>query len=667
MKKILSIIILLNLFWNGIAQQHEHENSDSTVTLKEVLINHNMGGSYISKATPLKTEVITNAGLMQLACCNLGESFENSATVDAGYSDAVSGAKQIQMLGLTGLYSQMMYENMPMLKGISASYGLAFIPGPFLESIQISKGTSSVINGYEALSGQINLEYRKPQSADPLFVNIYLNHELQTDANIIGTIKINEKLSTSLFGHASFFGRQLDHIGDDGFMDKPKNLMVNLLNRWYYGGEKYHNISTVNAIYNRRIGGQMDFNPKKIDTLWGFESSIKRLQAFTKNAFLLADDGANIGTQLSATYTDLFAKYGYKSYKAKEFNVYVNLIFEKTFADIHKLNTGISYQFNFLDDTYISSPPLLSPSQFKGNKAEHIPGVFAQYSLTLDKISVVSGVRYDYNSFYNKHLFTPRIHLKWGITDNIALRASIGKGYRSPNIFAENIALMASSRIVEKESDITMEDAWNYGFNYVHTIYFNNSHKVTLSFDAYRTEFVNQLVINQDRDAHYLYFYMSREKSYSNALQAEAKFSLFDEHWDLTLAGRFNDVRQTLDGQLLVKPLSPRWKALVVNNIRIDMDKWQFDITAQFNGPARLPNTGGAMDEYGKPYVIMHAQITKRFKYVDLYAGCENIFNQVQKEPIIDAAHPFSSNFDATVIWGSLMGRTFYIGVRLTL
>ncbi|MDR2652347.1 MAG: TonB-dependent receptor, partial [Prevotellaceae bacterium] len=213
----------------------------------------------------------------------------------------------------------------------------------------------------------------------------------------------------------------------------------------------------------------------------------------------------------------------------------------------------------------------------------------------------------------------------------------------------------------------TMEDAWNFGFNYVQTIYFNENSSVTLSFDAYRTEFINQFVVNQDRDAHSIFFYMSNEKSFSNALQAEAKFSFFDEHWTLTLAGRFNDVRQTLDGQLRIKPLSPRWKALVVNNVKTNMDKWQFDLTTQFNGRSRLPNTGGKMGEYSTPYVIMHAQITKRFKYVDLYVGCENIFDQVQKDPIIDASNPFGNDFDATVVWGSLMRRTFYIGIRLTI
>ncbi|MDR1740108.1 MAG: TonB-dependent receptor [Bacteroidales bacterium] len=677
MKNFISIL-LLTILVHAQVRMYAQTPSDTPAdtiaeekTLQEVSITNSESSSYISSLKTVKTEVITSAGLMQLACCNLAESFENSATVDVGYSDAVSGAKQIQMLGLTGLYSQIMYENMPFFKGLSSIYGFTFVPGPFMDAIQISKGTSSVINGYEALTGQINLEYRKPQTADKLFINFYLNSELQSDLNIISAIPVTKKLSTVIFGHASFFGSRLDHIGKDGFMDKPQNLMVNLLNRWTYEGAKYHSVSTVNGIYNRRVGGQMNFNPKKnADSVWGFTSDIKRIQAFTKNGFMLDDKGTNLGTQISATYTDLSSIYGVKSYNANEINFYANFIFEKYFKEIHKLNVGLSYQWNNIDESYFDRRTfdeiLNSVKDYSLQKDEHIPGVFSQYTLTIDKLSVVAGVRYDYNSFYSEHLITPRLHAKWNITDNITLRGSAGRGYRSPNVFAENAGLMASSRVVLFEDNMAMEDAWNYGINYAHCIPLGNDNMLTLSFDAYRTDFVRQLIVDMETP-HYLRFYMSDKKSYANSLQAEAKFALFDNIWTLTLAGRYNDVKQTIDGKLVQKALSSPWKGLVVNNIKTRMSKWMFDITTQFNGKSRIPNTNGVMTEYSKPYVIMHAQITKRFKYVDLYAGCENIFNQVQKDPVIAADNPFGNDFDATVIWGSLMGRTFYIGVRFTL
>jgi outer membrane receptor for ferrienterochelin and colicin len=420
-------------------------------------------------------------------------------------------------------------------------------------------------------------------------------------------------------------------------------------------------------------------------------STLGRVQAFTKNGWAF-EDGSSLGTQLSGTYTMNNAVYGLKSYDATEGNGYANFIYEKNWDGcteedylgeltvgaeandhshqeiIHKLSAGLSYQFNWLQENYKDRQ--LMAEDLNGNmlKPEHIPGVFAQYSFNYgEKVSLVAGMRYDYNSYYNQHLYTPRLHLRYSPMKSITIRVSGGKGYRSPNLFAENIGLMASSRLLVVEGKIAMEEAWNYGLNYTQNIVLNSSNTLTLSLDYYRTDFVNQLIINQDRNFRNVFYYMSKDKSFSNSIQAEAKFSLFDAHWDLTLAGRYNDVRQNLDGNLIEKPYTSRWKALIVNNVRTNRSSWMFDLTTQFNGGVRLPNTNNTRPEYSKPYWIMHVQITKRFKYVDIYLGCENILNQIQHDPIISPENPFSDNFDATIVYGSLMNRVFYLGVRLTI
>jgi outer membrane receptor for ferrienterochelin and colicin len=651
------------------------------ITLAEVQIIQRQSGAYISRINSVKTEVITSVGLCQLACCDLAESFENSATVDVGYADAVSGAKQIQMLGLTGLHSQLMYENMPFLRGLSAPYGLSYVPGSYMESIQIAKGTASVLNGFEALAGQINLEYRKPQTADPLFVNLFYNDEHKSEIYVSGNIRVNERLGTTTFVHGSMFNRDMDHIGTkngnkhegDGFMDHPKYKKLNLVNRWSYDGDRYRNISTFMFLVDDKTGGQMGFDPKTnsyAQGVWGFTNRVNRAQAFIKNGFVLSDN-SNIGTQLSGTYMDMEAMYGRAKYDAVEKNFYANFIYENTLAEHHKLNAGVSFQYNNIKEVY-GVLPLSFLSSFAAplttySKIESVPGIFSQYTYSDDETSIVLGLRYDYNTLYKQSLITPRLHMKRDVFEHSVIRGSIGKAYRSPIALAENLGLMASSRVLNIAGNLGLEDAWNYGINYVHLIPIDEERVVTLSFDAYRTDFKHQMVVNLDRNAHAAHFYMSNEKSFANSFQLEARGDLIEDTWTLTLAGRYNDSKQTIDGKLMDKLYVSRWKFLMVNNFRFNMDKWMLDITSQYNGKVRLPNTNGARDEYSKPYPMFYSQLTRRFRYVDIYVGCENIFNTVQENPIIDHENPFGQNFDATVIYGSLMSRMLYVGLRLTL
>lgn len=636
----------------------------SSIELSGAEVKSNLGGTYVSRLNSLKTEVITAEGLCKLACCNLAESFENSATVDVGYSDAVSGARQIQMLGLSGIYSQMMYENMPFLKGLSAPFGLGFVPGSFMDGIQISKGTASVLNGFEAITGQINLEYRKPETADPLFLNLFLNSELKGEINAIGNIKINEKVGTTVLAHGSYFNRELDHVGEggghDGFMDSPKTRQYNVINRWRYAGKRYRNITTLSMVNETRNGGQVGFNPstdRKDTNKYGIGIYTQRYQLFTKNGFTL-NEKENIGTQASVTWFDQNSFYGQNEYIGQEGNIYANIIYENLISEEHKFSGGASLQYNSYNESF---------KDIVQKKSETIPGVFAQYSYTLgETLSVIGGLRYDYNTFFEKNMITPRLHLRWNIDDHFTFRASGGRGYRTPNFLSENVGLMASSRAFILNEEIEMEEAWNYGTNLVYNIPLDNNRKISFALDAYRTDFVNQLVVDLDASANEVRFYNLKGESYSNSLQLEMNADLFTG-FNLILAGRYNDVQITIDNKLREKPYVNQWKGLAVLSYATKFQKWMFDFTFQVNGDTRLPNTNGARPERSEPYIMMFAQITKRFKNIDIYAGCENVGNYTQKDPIINPRNPYSSNFDASVVWGPLMPRMFYGGIRLTI
>ncbi|HOH83550.1 MAG TPA: TonB-dependent receptor, partial [Bacteroidales bacterium] len=458
----------------------------SNATLEAVEIKEKVD-DYVSKLKPIKTEIITETGLQKLACCNLSESFERTATVDVGYADAVSGARRIQMLGLSGIYSQLLTENFPAVRGLTSSYGLTYIPGAWMHSIQVSKGTSSVTNGYESITGQINVEYKKPETnKEPLFLNVYGNSDGRFEANLNSTIKINDRWSTMLLGHGSYFGFMTDK-NKDSFLDTPKSWTANFMNRWQYEVEgKMHVQFGIGYLQDNKQGGQSGYygsDEQQKPFFYGIGMDAKQYSAFVKTGFFVGDHGhSSLGIIGSFNRYEMNSFYGMNTYDGIQNSGYFNLIYQSIILNTnHKFSTGGSFMLDDYRET-------LNDSVFK--RTEYVPGLFFQYSYTYpEKLNVIVGLRGDYNSQYGI-FFTPRVHVKYDITDKLTLRASAGRGYRSPNIIAENTSLLASSRKIVLESDIKAEEAWNYGLNITKEFLLTETLKASLGADFYHTAFV---------------------------------------------------------------------------------------------------------------------------------------------------------------------------------
>ena len=635
--------------------------------LDEVTIAKRFGGSYISKLKPIKTEFITEAGLQKLPCCNLSESFENSATIDVGYSDAVTGAKHIKMLGLAGKYSQMMFENIPYLRGLESAFGLNYVPGPWMKSIQISKGAAAVINGYESTTGQINIEYKKPEKSDPLFVNLFANSIGRFEGNVTAAIPIGEKWSTMLLAHGSTMQNKIDR-NKDGFLDIPLNRQLNFINRWKYNPEGNVRMQFgISVMDELREGGQMEFDYDRDQggsEYYGINISTRKYQGFGKIGFLFPEKPyKSIGFQTQATWYSQESLYGMNSYDGEQLSYYANLIYQSIISNTnHIINLGTSFQY----DDYRE---ILNSEAF--NRREIIPGIFTQYTYTYpEKFNGITGFRADYNSVYGL-LLTPRVHLRYNVDQYTALRASAGRGYRSANILAENTGVLASSRVLHYEEDFDMEKAWNYGLNITRGFSLAAGREINASVDFYRTDFQNQVVVDMDRDPGAVYFYNLDGKSYSNSFQAEVSFEPL-ERFDITLAYRYSDVKSTINGQLKEVPLTIRYKGLLTLSYATPFRKWAFDFTGQLNGQSRLPDTRMnppeyQLEEYSPQYVVLHAQVSKRFKWFEIYVGGENLTDFRQEDPILAPEDPFGPYFDASMVWGPLLGRRFYAGIRYTL
>ncbi len=634
-------------------------------TLNAVTIKSSEG--MLVSVKPIAAQIITIDGLRKAACCNLAESFEQTASVDMEYSDAVSGAKHIQMLGLAGIYTQILLENVPFIRGLSSPFGFGFVPGSWMESIMISKGTSSVINGYESITGQINVEYKKPESnTERLFLNLYADHMGKGEINFNTVQSINEDVHTMLLIHA---GKQImmNDNNHDGFMDTPLSNQINILNRWdYHVPNKVEGKTSISYVWENREGGEMNFN-RKTDYMtnnhYGFGTDNKRLNFTTKNGFFFKKDGRSLGTIVSLTHHEATSFFGLRKYDANQNSAYINLIFEEYIGKTkkHKLNFGSSFQY----DAYQN---ILNDSTF--DNIESVPGVFAQYTFNYnDKFVAIAGFRSDF--FNGEQVFlTPRLHFKWAITPHLSMRGTAGKGFRSPQIYAEQIAVMASSRKFNFLEKINPEEAWNAGINLTSTFEMNKK-DASISLDYYRTEFINQAIIDLDQNPGYAVIYNLDGYSYSNSTQIESiLYPLKD--FELILAYRFNDVHQTIGNKLRKKPMTSQHKALINLGYSTKYERWRFDFTAQWHGSMRLPETSSNPVEYrlaerSPDYYLFNAQITRKTKFIDYYAGIENIGDFKQSNPIISANNPFGSYFDSSIIWGPIKGRMFFAGIRYTL
>lgn len=637
--------------------------------LDEVTVSTRRPGTHISRINPITSIEITGAELCKAACCSLAESFETNASVDVSYTDAATGAKQIQLLGLAGTYVQMITENVPNHRGLASAFGLDFVPGPWMESIQVSKGAASVTNGYESLTGQINVQYKKPSTSEKLFVNGFVSNSGRLESNVNGSIFLNDKWKTTLLAHASTDANKNDH-NNDGFLDEPLTQRYIFMNRWEY--KPNDNVITqfgVKALNEERIGGQTDYD-KHLDVMsqpyYGLKINTQSVESFFKTGYILPNDNnKSIALVANHTWYEHKSIYGRKLYNAEQNYFIANVIWLSHFgnAEKHKYTAGINFMYDNLNENLHGA--ITNINGFEGGRNEMVTGVYFQYTFTLpEKLTLLSGIRADNHNTYGTFV-TPRIHARYSPSNHWVFRGSAGKGYRTPNVLAEYNPILASSRTISINSNITQEEGWNYGANITNYSHLG-SRELTINLEYYRTDFKNQLVVDFDKSANEIHFYNLDGKSYSNVVQIEASIEVF-RGLDATAAWRWNDVKQTTNNTLQKKPLRSDYKGMVNLSYATPLKKWQFDYTAQLNGPGRVPFTNGLRAEQFNAFEIHNAQITKFFRTWNIYAGVENIADFTQPNPIIEPENPFGDNFDSSLIWGPVLGRRVYFGFRFSI
>lgn len=587
------------------------------------------------------------------------------------YSDAATGAKQIKLLGLSGTYVQMLTENIPNYRGAAAPYGLGYVPGPWMQSIQVSKGISSVKNGYEAITGQINVEFKKPQlpEADWVSANLFASTTNRYEANADATLKLTKRWSTSLLAH--YENETKAHDGnDDGFVDIPQVEQYNVWNRWAYMGDHYVFQAGFKALSETRSSGQSTHGNMYSGELYKVGIDTERYELFTKNAYIFdKEKNTNLALILSTSWHNQDAMYGRKLYNVDQTNTYASLMFETEFNPQNSFSAGLSFNYDAYDQHYRLNNNADTP--LKASDKEAVPGAYVQYTLNLnDQWMLMAGLRGDYSS---KHGFfvTPRAHLKYNPNDYVHFRLSAGKGYRTNHVLAENNYLLSSSRKVEIAKNLDMEEAWNLGAS-VSTYIPVFGKTLNVNAEYYYTDFRKQVVVDMDSNPHEVAFYNLDGRSYSHVFQVEASYPFF-KGFTLTGAYRLTDAQTTYKGQRMEKPLTGKYKGLLTASYQTPLGIWQFDATLQLNGGGRMPAPYELADgqlswnrRYGS-FEQLSMQVTRYFRRWSIYVGGENLTNFKQKNPIIDAANPWGDNFDSTMIWGPVHGAKAYVGIRFNL
>lgn len=646
--------------------------------LDEVVVEAEKQKTAVSYLQSANIITINEDELLKAACCNLSESFETNPSIDVNFSDALTGTKQIRMLGLTSPYILIAQENIPTVRGASQAFGLTFTPGTWIESIQITKGAGSVVNGYESIAGQINTELRKPLTDDKLFVNAYGSLDGRLELNTHLSQKVSNRWNTSLFLHGNLRNKKLDN-NDDNFLDIPLAKQINVMNRWQYTDAENGYVSIIDFRYLKddKQTGEMDFDPEqhKFNTQkYGSEINTERIDVATKIGYVFPDAPYNsIGFQMAYSGHDQDSYFGLNQYSINHKSLYSNLRLNSILGStLHKFKTGISFTHDSYDE-------IVNTSGF--NRSENSIGGFFEYNYdNLDDFSLIAGLRLDFHNLLGTFV-TPRLHIRYAPWDKGVLRTSVGRGKRSANIFAENQQLFGSSRVMNilntdgKIYGLNPEIAWNYGFSFLQgfNLFGRNA---DFTVDYYSTQFQNQAIVDIDESPQQVLFYNLEGNSHANNLQVQFNYHLA-KNLELRLAYKNYDVETDYKKGTLQKPLQA--KHIFFANIGYETNQnakggfWRFDYTFNWLGKQRLPFTGSnpaqyQLAEYSPSYSLMNAQIAKVCsKSFEIYVGGENLSNYKQENPILASDNPFGTYFDSSIVYAPINGSMYYAGLRYTL
>ncbi len=670
----------------------------SGVELESAEVVEKKAATQLSLLSPLDVQSLNRKELVKAACCNLSEAFETNASVDASFTDAVTGTRQIRMLGLDGKYSQIQVDNLPGPRGLSVVKGLMFIPGDWVNQIHISKGAGTATQGYESITGQINVALKNPETADPLHTNIYFNGAGRLEFNSVSSHQVSRRWRTAVLLHGLTNEQQNDRNAD-GFLDTPIQKHLVARNEWKFTGDRgIRGEYAVTAVQTESAAGQKAaFDPgaawtdvvalmQTPTTAWSAITTVDRVEATAKTGYVFPDaEWRSIGTQWIFYDHRQTHRFGSNHYDGRERFFRGNILYADIIGNTnHSFTAGLSYVYNAFDEQLQFEVNDSLDLQYGVEREEQVPGVFGEYTWSgNERWSVIGGVRYDQHNLFGGML-SPRLHARWSVTENVSWKLAAGRGFRTPNPFMEQLGTWASQRQWYWGYDsrgLQPEVATNIGTNLTSKFRLNYR-EATLTLDAYSTRFENKLVVDLDLATDAIHLYNLSGKSFANTAQAEINWDMH-RRWDVRLAYRWvNAHTDRILGNPTEDPFVSKHRGFSQLSYASQLDEregqWRADATFQWIGAQRLPTTAENPEPFSRPdyapdFYQLNAQVTRQFTpEFSVYLGVENALNYKQDRPIIAADYgdnpvaqqDFNQYFDASLVYGPIFGRMFYAGLR---
>ena len=645
-------------------------------SLDEVVVQGERNGVIISDINPIKTEQITQTEFKKAACCDLAGCFETQASVQPQTTNVITNSKELRILGLSGVYNQVLIDGFPMIRGLSGTYGISSIPGTLVDNIYISKGANSVLQGYESISGQINVETKEPDKTDRLFLNAYVNSFMEKHFNVNYAFSKNKWSNLTAFSTV----QPADKVDrdNDQFLDLPMLTRYMVFNKWKYGNENDWGLSSqigFRFVNEERTGGQTTYSDKSdkgSTSIYGQSVKINQPEVWTKTAYNI-NDKHKIVLFASGFHQEQNSFFGTVQYDAQQTSLYGNIQYELSYAN-HNLKTGVSYRYlNLAEDVDFADATLQRTYAGNYKQLENIPGIFAENTMRFfkDKLTWIAGIRSDHHNQFGFHV-SPRTLIKYDITPKTILRANFGTGWRTVNLFSENIGLLVSSRDIIFTEQLEPEKAVNFGVNLTQKFETeSNDFSGYFSADFYRTDFQNQIFPDYDSDPTLVLIKNYKGESVSNGFQAEVYLNLW-RRFEFKTGYNYLHVYREVEGKKQLLPFNSKHKVLATFGFKPLTKKFHFDMNFHWYGEQRLPDTKSNPVEFQRPdfsdpYFIVNSQFTYNFNKFEVYTGCENIFDFRQSQPILSWQDPFSPYFDTSSVWGPTRGREIYIGIRFRL
>ena len=645
-------------------------NLSPIADLNTINVKENKQTAFIDSEKIIKTEVITSEELTKAACCELAGCFETQISVESKTTNIITNTKELSILGLSGIYNQILIDGIPLVMGLNYTYGISSIPGTLINNIFISQGLASVLQGPESITGQINIDLKAKQK-ETFFLNLYINSFNVKQLNFDYNYSIKNWKGIFSF-HTTQPGNKIDQ-NNDNFLDIPLTKKYSIYNKWEYKSDIVNNFYSsiiLRYLNEERVGGDINYNPKLdlgTTTTYGQVINFQQPELIIKSSYKF--NNSTIVFRSGASYHDQNSYFGIKNYSGNQFNSHSNLSLLQNLKS-HVLEAGINYKSLHINEKIQFGN--LSNLSYDGNyqKNERVFGTFLEGKFKFyENIEIITGLRNDYHNEFGNTL-TPRLLLKYNITENCILRANAGSGWRTVNLFSEHIKILGSNEDIQIENNLKPEKAINFGFNFLQAIYTENF-EFQLILDYYKTKFTNQIYPDYETNNNIIIIDNFENESFSKSFQSELGIEILKKI-GIKIAYNFLDVYKDINGHKHRLPFFSKHHLLNTYSYRPPETNWNIDVNIHWFGRKKLQNTEQnpiqyQRPNYSSPYSIVNMQITREFINYDIYLGCENLFDFKQENPIIAADDPFGDFFNISNIWGPTRGREIYLGLRLTL